>query len=90
MPPFSVRQKIQKKYDVDRRHVYDWFHNRGLRVSSSEKRNEQRAARLKEVRTLPDTRIQKRIRTRTEIAAAASPAPSPATSSTDSGSSTPL
>ncbi|KAI0682552.1 hypothetical protein BC835DRAFT_1477790, partial [Cytidiella melzeri] len=38
MPPFSVQQKIQKKYDVDRRHVYNWFHNRGLRVTSSEKR----------------------------------------------------
>jgi hypothetical protein len=60
MPPFAVRQKIQKRYGVDRRHIYDWFHNKGLRVSSAEKRNEQRAAKLNKVRKFepPDTRIQ--------------------------------
>ncbi|KZT08608.1 uncharacterized protein LAESUDRAFT_723489 [Laetiporus sulphureus 93-53] len=33
MPPFSVRQAIQKRYNIDRRHVYDWFHSKGLRVT---------------------------------------------------------
>ena len=58
MPPFSVRQEIQQRFKVDRRNIYDWFHNKGLRVSSSEKRNEQRAEKLKETRSLPNTRIQ--------------------------------
>ncbi|KAI0081151.1 hypothetical protein K474DRAFT_1588531 [Panus rudis PR-1116 ss-1] len=34
MPSFAARQRIQKKYQVDRRHIYDWYHTKGLRVSS--------------------------------------------------------
>ena len=43
MPSFAVRQEIQQRYNVDRRHIYDWFHNRGLRVTSAEQREEKRA-----------------------------------------------
>ncbi len=31
MPPFSVRRDIQIKFGIDRRHIYDFFHSRGLR-----------------------------------------------------------
>ena len=31
MPPFSVRRDIQVKFGIDRRHIYDFFHSRGLR-----------------------------------------------------------
>lgn len=39
MPPFHVRQAIQKRYDIDRRHIYDWFHSKGLRVTKDDKRH---------------------------------------------------
>ena len=32
MPSFAVRLELQKRYNVDRRHIYDYFHSRGLRV----------------------------------------------------------
>ena len=32
MPSFAVRFELQKRYNVDRRHIYDYFHSRGLRV----------------------------------------------------------
>ncbi|CCM03761.1 uncharacterized protein FIBRA_05907 [Fibroporia radiculosa] len=38
MPPFSVRQAIQQRYGINRRHIYDWFHSKGLRVTKEEKR----------------------------------------------------
>lgn len=31
MPPFSVRRDIQINFGIDRRHIYDFFHSRGLR-----------------------------------------------------------
>ncbi|THH29348.1 hypothetical protein EUX98_g4837 [Antrodiella citrinella] len=37
MPSFAERQAIQKKYNIDRRHIYDWYHTKGLRVSTKEK-----------------------------------------------------
>ncbi|KAI0094542.1 hypothetical protein BDY19DRAFT_913314 [Irpex rosettiformis] len=90
MPPFSVRQEIQQRYKVDRRHIYDWFHNKGLRVSSSEKRNEQRAAKLKDTRSMPDTRIQRRIRTHTESASVVTPDKGSSSKHIPSGTSTPI
>ncbi|OCH88766.1 hypothetical protein OBBRIDRAFT_690121, partial [Obba rivulosa] len=38
MPPFAVRQAIQKKYSTNRRHIYDWFHSKGLRVTKDDSR----------------------------------------------------
>ncbi|KAI0962324.1 hypothetical protein AcV7_001193 [Taiwanofungus camphoratus] len=38
MPPFAVRQEIQQRYNINRRHIYDWFHSKGLRVTREEKR----------------------------------------------------
>lgn len=38
MPPFAVRQEIQQRYNINRRHIYDWFHSKGLRVTKEEKR----------------------------------------------------
>jgi hypothetical protein len=32
MPTFAVRKELQERYDIDRRHIYDYFHSRGLRV----------------------------------------------------------
>lgn len=58
MPSFAVRQEIQKRYSIDRRHIYDWFHNKGLRVSGSDKRSETSPGKAKEPRRVPDTRIQ--------------------------------
>ena len=37
MPSFAARQAIQKKYNIDRRHIYDWYHTKGLRVSNERK-----------------------------------------------------
>ncbi|KAJ7204462.1 hypothetical protein GGX14DRAFT_647140 [Mycena pura] len=37
MPPFKVRQELVKRYNVDRRHIYDYLHSRGLRVSKEDK-----------------------------------------------------
>ncbi|KAI0361095.1 hypothetical protein OH77DRAFT_1392173 [Trametes cingulata] len=38
MPSFAIRQQIQQRYKVDRRHIYDWFHSKGLRVTKEDKR----------------------------------------------------
>src|SRR5882762_5971906 len=37
MPPFSVRRDIQLRFGIDRRHIYDFFHSRGLRCIKEEK-----------------------------------------------------
>ncbi|KAL4067367.1 hypothetical protein V8B97DRAFT_959210 [Scleroderma yunnanense] len=37
MPSFAVRRELQKRYNVDRRHIYDYFHSRGLRVLKESK-----------------------------------------------------
>ncbi|KAI0783381.1 hypothetical protein C8Q75DRAFT_726184 [Abortiporus biennis] len=37
MPSFAERQAIQKKFNIDRRHIYDWYHTKGLRVSTKER-----------------------------------------------------
>jgi len=39
MPSFAVRSELQKRYNVDRRHIYNYFHNRGLRVLREGKTN---------------------------------------------------
>ncbi|CDO73142.1 hypothetical protein BN946_scf185007.g197 [Trametes cinnabarina] len=38
MPSFAIRQQIQMRHKVDRRHIYDWFHSKGLRVTKEDKR----------------------------------------------------
>ncbi|KAM5536007.1 hypothetical protein V8D89_010265 [Ganoderma adspersum] len=38
MPSFAIRQDIQMRFNVDRRHIYDWFHSKGLRVTKEDKR----------------------------------------------------
>ncbi|KAH6916625.1 hypothetical protein BKA70DRAFT_1137791 [Coprinopsis sp. MPI-PUGE-AT-0042] len=37
MPTFTVRKDFQERYSVDRRHIYDYFHSRGLRVAKEDK-----------------------------------------------------
>nr|GAT59809.1 predicted protein [Mycena chlorophos] len=37
MPSFAVRQELVKKYSVDRRHIYDYLHSRGLRVAKEDR-----------------------------------------------------
>lgn len=35
MPTFPVRKDFQERYNVDRRHIYDYFHSRGTWSSNS-------------------------------------------------------
>ncbi|KAF9444603.1 hypothetical protein P691DRAFT_711627, partial [Macrolepiota fuliginosa MF-IS2] len=37
MPTFAIRKDFQERYCVDRRHIYDYFHSRGLRVAKEDK-----------------------------------------------------
>ncbi|KAH7922846.1 hypothetical protein BV22DRAFT_1131091 [Leucogyrophana mollusca] len=37
MPSFAVRKELQERYSIDRRHIYDYFHSRGLRVIKEDK-----------------------------------------------------
>ncbi|KAI0050635.1 hypothetical protein FA95DRAFT_579303 [Auriscalpium vulgare] len=37
MPSFSIRRDIQVKFAIDRRHIYDFYHSRGLRCLKDEK-----------------------------------------------------
>lgn len=37
MPSFAVRKELQERYNIDRRHIYDYFHSRGLRVIKEDK-----------------------------------------------------
>ncbi|RDB29082.1 hypothetical protein Hypma_015956 [Hypsizygus marmoreus] len=46
MPPFSVRKDFQERYNVDRRHIYDYFHSRGLRVAKEDRHTNLTRGRL--------------------------------------------
>ncbi|KAF9075527.1 hypothetical protein BDP27DRAFT_1038766 [Rhodocollybia butyracea] len=35
MPNFEIRKELQIRYQVDRRHLYDYFHSRGLFIPAS-------------------------------------------------------
>ncbi|EGO05265.1 hypothetical protein SERLA73DRAFT_129118 [Serpula lacrymans var. lacrymans S7.3] len=37
MPSFAVRKELQERYNIDRRHIYDYFHSKGLRVVKEDK-----------------------------------------------------
>ncbi|KAI0323104.1 hypothetical protein OF83DRAFT_1048168 [Amylostereum chailletii] len=37
MPPFSIRRDIQVNFGIDRRHIYDFYHSRGLRCLKDER-----------------------------------------------------
>ncbi|KAK7058644.1 hypothetical protein VNI00_002280 [Paramarasmius palmivorus] len=37
MPSFAIRKELQERYQVDRRHLYDYFHSRGLRVAKEDR-----------------------------------------------------
>lgn len=37
MPSFAVRKELQERYNIDRRHLYDYFHSKGLRVVKEDK-----------------------------------------------------
>ncbi|KAL0951782.1 hypothetical protein HGRIS_008453 [Hohenbuehelia grisea] len=37
MPTFEVRKELQERFKVDRRHIYDYFHSRGMRVAKEDK-----------------------------------------------------
>jgi len=39
MPSFAVRKELQERYNIDRRHIYDYFHSKGLRVVKDDKLN---------------------------------------------------
>lgn len=32
MPSFAVRKELQERFNIDRRHIYDYYHSKGLRV----------------------------------------------------------
>ncbi|KIP11732.1 hypothetical protein PHLGIDRAFT_114309 [Phlebiopsis gigantea 11061_1 CR5-6] len=68
MPSFAVRQEIQQRYSIDRRHIYDWFHNKGLRVTTSERREERRALRARDSLHVPTTRTMEKKRAIAESA----------------------
>ena len=37
MPSFAVRKELQERYNIDRRHIYDYFHSKGMRVIKDDK-----------------------------------------------------
>jgi hypothetical protein len=47
MPSFAIRRELHERYGIDRRHVYDYFHSRGLRVVKEEKHQNLTRARPK-------------------------------------------
>ncbi|KIY73443.1 hypothetical protein CYLTODRAFT_485588 [Cylindrobasidium torrendii FP15055 ss-10] len=47
MPSFAIRKDLQERYNVDRRHLYDYFHSRGLRVAKEERFNNLARSRQK-------------------------------------------
>ncbi|KAG7452120.1 uncharacterized protein BT62DRAFT_1071297 [Guyanagaster necrorhizus] len=46
MPSFPIRKDLQERYNVDRRHLYDYFHSRGLRVAKEERFNNLTRSRM--------------------------------------------
>ena len=37
MPSFAARKQLQERHKVDRRHIYDYYHSKGLRVVKEDK-----------------------------------------------------
>lgn len=37
MPSFASRKELQERHKVDRRHIYDYYHSKGLRVVKEDK-----------------------------------------------------
>lgn len=37
MPSFAARKELQERHKVDRRHIYDYYHSKGLRVVKEDK-----------------------------------------------------
>ena len=37
MPSFTARKELQERHKVDRRHIYDYYHSKGLRVVKEDK-----------------------------------------------------
>jgi hypothetical protein len=52
MPTFAVRKELQERYNIDRRHIYDYFHSRGLRVVKEDRHGNLLRAREKNRRAL--------------------------------------
>ncbi|KAJ4496738.1 hypothetical protein C8R41DRAFT_866122 [Lentinula lateritia] len=46
MPNFDVRKELQIRYQVDRRHLYDYFHSRGLRVAKEDRHSNLTRSRI--------------------------------------------
>jgi hypothetical protein len=37
MPSYAERKSIQQRFNLDRRHIYDYYHSKGLRVVKEDK-----------------------------------------------------
>ncbi|KAJ3768801.1 hypothetical protein FB446DRAFT_750288 [Lentinula raphanica] len=46
MPNFDIRKELQIRYQVDRRHLYDYFHSRGLRVAKEDRHSNLTRSRI--------------------------------------------
>ncbi|KAJ3983810.1 hypothetical protein F5890DRAFT_1586555 [Lentinula detonsa] len=46
MPNFDIRKELQTRYQVDRRHIYDYFHSRGLRVAKEDRHSNLTRSRI--------------------------------------------
>ncbi|KAJ4471551.1 hypothetical protein J3R30DRAFT_1093953 [Lentinula aciculospora] len=46
MPNFDIRKELQIRYQVDRRHLYDYFHSRGLRVAREDRHSNLTRSRI--------------------------------------------
>ncbi|KAF5393395.1 hypothetical protein D9757_000699 [Collybiopsis confluens] len=64
MPTFEVRKELQIRYQVDRRHLYDYFHSRGLRVAKEDRHSNlarSRIAKAKASAQTPGSHIKENI-----------------------------
>ncbi|KIK67278.1 hypothetical protein GYMLUDRAFT_156339 [Collybiopsis luxurians FD-317 M1] len=52
MPSFEIRKELQIRYQVDRRHLYDYFHSRGLRVAKEDRHSNLTRSRIAKAKVL--------------------------------------
>ncbi|KAE9392735.1 hypothetical protein BT96DRAFT_263941 [Gymnopus androsaceus JB14] len=59
MPNFEIRKELQIRYQVDRRHLYDYFHSRGLRVGKEDRHSNLTRSRMAKAKALAQTEVVK-------------------------------
>jgi hypothetical protein len=58
MPSFAARKDVQQRFGIDRRHIYDYYHAKGLRVVHGDRSNATPSVSRQDVDSMEDVRVR--------------------------------